>query len=220
MNSDPSFPPPVSSDAAKATNANFNACWEASPATPCTTSGSYQSAGVKYDTGSGSKQALPGGWLSWDNANQKVVINPTLPSNVGEYRIFGTYTSTSGTPTEFQVVALKIDCVVTGFTKPANPTGANNLTYKLFYSPLIFDFAQDWVQTPACGHKFTDSFTWTGLNSYIKQDSSNTGRISVETSLKAATAQTYTVSLQNTATVTANSAFRGGSSAQFAPANA
>jgi hypothetical protein len=216
--SDPYFPPPVSSDAAKSTNANFNACWERS--TPCVTTGSYQTAGVKYDTGSGSKAALPGGWLSWDNTNQKVVVNPTLPSNVGTYRIFGTYTSTSGTPTEFQVVALKIDCVVTGFTKPANPTGANNLTYKLYYPALIFDFSQDWVQAPACGHAFTDSFTWTGLTSnIITQDSSNTGRISVETTSKSATT-TYTVSVQNTATVTKNSAFVGGSSAAFAPANA
>ena len=67
VNSDPYFPAPVSSDAAKATDANFNACWEASPATPCTTSGTYQTADVKYDTGSGNKQALPGGWLAWDN---------------------------------------------------------------------------------------------------------------------------------------------------------
>ena len=49
--SDPYFPPPVSSDAAKATNTQFNACWELG--TPCTTTGSYATANIKYDPGTG-----------------------------------------------------------------------------------------------------------------------------------------------------------------------
>jgi len=75
VNSDPYFPPPVSSDAAKASNAAFNQCWVDS--TPCTTSGTYAANNIKYDAGSG-KVALPGGWLEWDNGNQKLVVKPTL----------------------------------------------------------------------------------------------------------------------------------------------
>ena len=67
VSSNPFFPAPVSSDAAKSTVAAFNACWEAS--TPCVTTGSYDTAKLKYDTGNGSKVALPGGWLAWSDAN-------------------------------------------------------------------------------------------------------------------------------------------------------
>lgn len=209
------FPAPVSSDAAKSTNAAFNACWEAS--TPCVTTGSYASANVKADLGSGIL-ALPGGWLAFDNGNQKLTIAPTISIPVGEYKVYATYTSTSGTPTEFQIVELKVDCVVTGFTRPADPTGSGNLTYKLFYSPLVFDFNLDWVQAPACAHAFTDTFVLTGTNTYIVQDAGSPGRISVETSLKAAEG-TYPVTVSNSATVTKNSAFLGGSSLLFAPAD-
>ena len=145
------------------------------------------------------------------------MVAPTTPATAGEYKVYATFTSTSGTPAEFLIVDLKIDCVVTSFTKPNNPT--TGLTYKLFYPPLAFDFNQDWVQVPACGHVFTDSFTWTGLNTYIVQDTSSLGRITVDTAATAAVG-THAVELTNTATVTRNSAFLGGSSAAFAPANA
>ena len=49
----------------------------------------------------------------------------------------------------------------------------------------------------------TDSFTWTGLNSYITQDSITTGRIAVDTVLVAAIG-THTVSVQDTVTIASN----------------
>ena len=106
--------------------------------------------------------------------------------------LLGTYTPTYGTAAQFTVATLTIECVVTSFTRPSNPT--SGLSYNLNDTPLSFDFAQDWVQSPACGSDFTDSFVWTGLNTYIVQDSFNTGRINVDTSLLAAV-NTYTVSV-------------------------
>jgi hypothetical protein len=141
VSTNPYFPPPVSSDAAKSTNAAFNQCWADS--TPCTTTGSYSTANIKYDAGSG-KVALPGGWLAWNQSDQKLVVSPTLVSQAKAYPIYATYTSTSGTPTEFQVATLNVDCVVTSFTLPAAPTGAA-LTYTLWGEPKYFDFTQTWV---------------------------------------------------------------------------
>ena len=76
---------------------------------------------------------------------------------------------------------------------------------------------QTWVQVPACGLAFTDSFTWTGLNSYVTQDSNRPGRIRVYSSSLAAVG-THAVTVGNTATVTSNSKYTGGSSQAFANA--
>lgn len=214
MNSDPYFPAPVASDAAKATNAAFNQCWVDGNA--CTTAGSYATNNIKYDAGSG-KVALPGGWLSWDNANQKLVIAPTLVSQALSYPIYATYTSTSGTPTEFQVATVNVDCVVTAFTMPSAPSG-NALSYTLWSAPKAFDFTQTWVQSPACGHAYTDSFTWTGLNTYVVQDANSPGRAVVSATALAAVG-THAVTVANSPTVTANSKYAGGASTPFAAGN-
>jgi len=96
VSSNPYFPPPTSSDAAKSTNALFNQCWADS--NPCTTAGTYATANIKYDAGSGIVD-IPGGWLAWSDGNQKLTVAPTLTSQAKEYPIYATYTSTSGTPT-------------------------------------------------------------------------------------------------------------------------
>ena len=67
------------------------------------------------------------------------------------------------------------------------------------------------MQSPACGLAFTDSFTWTGLNSYVVQDSGRPGRIVVSAVALAAVGN-HAVTVANTATVTANSKYTGGSS--------
>jgi len=61
----------------------------------------------------------------------------------------------------------------------------------------------------------TDSFTWTGLNAYVVQDTTTAGRVNVYSS-KTAAVGTHTVSVQNTITISNN----GGSSSTFAPADA
>jgi hypothetical protein len=76
VSSNPYFPPPVSSDAAKSTNAAFNQCWADS--TPCTTAGTYAANNIVFNTGGGETAlAAP---LAWDNTNQKLVFTPTLTS--------------------------------------------------------------------------------------------------------------------------------------------
>jgi hypothetical protein len=74
--SSPKIAYPTAVDSAKSTNVAFNRCFETTTTSDrCSTTGTYQTANVKYDAGSGIV-ALPG-WMSWDQTNQKLVIQPT-----------------------------------------------------------------------------------------------------------------------------------------------
>jgi len=65
-------------------------------------------------------------------------VSPVLPSVAGVWTLKGTYTPTYGTATIYDVAVLTIECVVTSFTKPANPS--SGLTYNMWDTPLSFDF--------------------------------------------------------------------------------
>lgn len=64
-------------------------------------------------------------------------------------------------------------------TKPSNPS---NLAYNVYYPTESYNLDQLlYVMDPPCDYPYTESFTWTGLQSFITQDSQNTGRINVYT---------------------------------------
>ena len=190
----PTVPAPVSDTSATSTDAAFSACYENS--TPCATTGTYAASSIVLSDGS----ALPS-WITWNDSSQTLTVAPTSVSDVGTTTLKGTYSPTYGTSAQFTVATLTIECIVSSFTRPSNPS--TGLTYNLWSDSISFDFTQDWVQSPACGHTFTDSFTWSGLNSYIVQDSNISGRINVSSSKLAAVAS-YTVSVQNTVTIANN----------------
>lgn len=86
----------------------------------------------------------PTTWLAWNDGTQTFTIAPATanPELVGTYKVYGTFTPTAasyGTPTELHLLTVTIDCVVTSFTMPAAPTGAD-LQYTLWAVPLSFDF--------------------------------------------------------------------------------
>ena len=78
---------------------------------------------------------------------------------------------------------------MTSVTRPSDVT----LAYNIWDETVSQDFSQTWTQTPACGHAFTDSFTFTGTNTVIKQEGS-TGRLNVQTNDKTKE-NTYSVTL-------------------------
>jgi len=130
--------------------------------------------------------------MTWTDGTQTLAINPNNDmSLIKEYKVYGTYTSTSGTPTEFHILTVRIDCVVTSFTKPAAPTGSD-LEYILWNVPKIFDYALDWVQVPACGYAVSEAFAWTGDNAYIVKDG---GRITISSNKLAAVGTSYAMTL-------------------------
>lgn len=71
-----------------------------------------------------------------------MTVAPTLPSVAGTHTLLGTYTATNGTPTIFPVVTITVDCVVTSFTRPSDPS---SIAYNLWDAPVYEDFTQDWV---------------------------------------------------------------------------
>jgi hypothetical protein len=120
--------------ATRTAHADFNACYEMSPATDCTPSGgSYSAANVKYEATPGSSPvALPSSpstWMAFTDGAQSFTIAPQTADTtlVGVYKVYATYTAPAsrGTPAEFHILTVTIDCVVTSFTKPAAPTGAD-----------------------------------------------------------------------------------------------
>ena len=156
-------PAPVSDTSARSSNPAFNACYEAG--NDCVTTGSYGSSALKYDDGATSGGVTLPSWITWNDSTQTLTLAPTTPSLDGTHTIFGTYTPDSGTATQFTVLTITVDCVVTSVTRPSNPT--TGLTYELWYSPNIFDFTDGWTQTPNCGTAYSSSFVWTGTNDYI-----------------------------------------------------
>ena len=155
----PSVPAPASDDSAKTTNIAFGTCFE-SGGGGCTTTGSYGSGSIVQTDGS----ALPS-WITWNHSSQVLTVAPDNPSYVGTWYLKGTYSPATGSASAFSVVTITVQCVVTSMTRPSNPT--SNLAYNVWDASIAHDFSQTWVQSPACGHTMTDSFTWTGANSYL-----------------------------------------------------
>ena len=154
----PTVPAPVVSTAARSSNAAYDLCF-ASGEAGCATTGTYAASSIVQSDGS----ALPA-WIVWADGGQTLTVSPVLPSVAGVWTLKGTYTPTNGSAAQFDVAVITIACVVTSFTKPSNPS--SGLAYDLWNDALAFDFSQTWVQDPACGAAFTDTFTWTGLNAY------------------------------------------------------
>jgi hypothetical protein len=76
------------------------------------------------------------------------------------YTIKAQYTPTNGVASSFPLISATVNCVVTGFTNPSAPTGASLIQY-IKGDAIEFDFNNEYVQTPACGHPYTSVFTWT-----------------------------------------------------------
>jgi hypothetical protein len=49
--------------------------------------------------------------------------------------------------------------------RPSDPI--TGLTHYVQGSPLVFDFNDQYVQSPACGYAYTSSFTWTGVDASL-----------------------------------------------------
>ena len=132
----PSIPNPTADTSATSSNAAFSSCYEGG--NDCATTGAYASADIKYLDGNSGGAALSGyDWISFDGTT--LTISPTATSVVGSHSLMGTFTPTYGTAAQFTVVTFTVECEVTSFTKPANPT--TGLTYNLWATALSFDFS-------------------------------------------------------------------------------
>ena len=130
--------------------------------------------------------SLPG-WISFEgdgydtyytSSSSRIYINPTA-SEVNTYTITATYTPLYGTPlASFVVLTLTVECQVTGFTNPSNPS---DIQYTIYDKEKEFDMnSLSFTQDPACGYPYTVEFLWSsGTNAYITQDTGVSGIIHI-----------------------------------------
>ena len=189
----PSVPVPSSDTSARSTNFAFDQCYQ--DGGTCATTGAYSaSSDFTFDDGTGAT-TLPS-WITWNTGTQTLTVNPTTPSLAGTtYTIAATYSpdASGSTASSFTVLEITVKCVVTSFTRPSNPSSGTTQYVK--GSAIEFDFNNDYVQSPACGYAYSNSFTWTGVsgNSFMSTDAS--GVLSVQAFDTSLAGDTYTVSV-------------------------
>jgi hypothetical protein len=102
---------------------------------------------------------------------------------MGTYTITATYTPLYGSPfTGFTVISLTVQCSVSTFTKPSNPS---NLQYIVYDSEMEFNMnTLVYTQSPQCNYPYTAVYTWgSGTNNYITVDGSDSGIIHISSLL-------------------------------------
>ena len=132
----PTVPAPTADDSAKNSVTAMSVCYE--NGNDCATTGTYASGSVKYADGSASGTTLPS-WITWAHATQVLTVAPNAPNLAGTHSLLATYTPTNGSASIFTVMTITVECVVTSFTRPSNPS--SGLTYNLWDSALSFDFS-------------------------------------------------------------------------------
>ena len=60
------------------------------------------------------------------------------------HQVYGTFTPTTGSASQFLVAQITVECVVQSVIRPADPT--EDLTYTLWIDdPVFFDVTQTWT---------------------------------------------------------------------------
>lgn len=98
-------------------------------------------------------------------------------------------------------------CEVTSFAVPSNPS---NVAYNLFDASTEIDLTSlVYTQTPACGYTYTNSLTWTGLETFITSTTDFKVNVYSQNIAHAGTSQgspsiTYSLTLANDITIASN----------------
>lgn len=116
----PMFSAPDPDTSATTSNYAYSVCYENSGT--CATTGTYAaSSDFTFNDGTGAT-TLPS-WITFDSSTKVLTVAPTDVALAGKtYTIAATYTPTYGTASSFTIAEVTVNCVVTSFTRPANPT--------------------------------------------------------------------------------------------------
>lgn len=114
------------------------------------------------------------GTEDYASSTQTITITPTYV-NLGVHTIWVTYSATEGQTPQYEAITLTVECTVTSFTRPANPT--TDLAYTLFAATHEIDLTSSvgeaYVQDPACNYPYSSVVEWTGDNDWIQVDPEN-----------------------------------------------
>ena len=148
---------PTADTSATATNTAFAKCYFDSGT--CDEAGQFDAGSIVLDDGS----ALPA-WITFDDSTQVLTIDPTY-TEMGTTTLKVTYTTTFGEDPTYTALVITVECTVTGFTKPADPS---DLAYTVWNTQESFSIAdQIYTQSPECGYTYTGVYTYTGTNTNI-----------------------------------------------------
>ena len=209
INGTPTVVKPVANTSARTSNAGFDYCYVGSGQTPCAETGSWQAGSIKYDDGTTAGGIALPNWIVFSpsgNDVQTLTVTPPDGSYTSQtHKLFATFTPTNGSPITYTAMILTITCTVTGYdlpTVPAEPTF--DLSYIVYAAPMKIDLSTlVYVEQPTCQWTTTSAITWTGLQSFMLQDTNNPSLITISTSDKTkATGSPYTLVYKRAITVT------------------
>ena len=124
-------------------------------------------------------------------------LNP-LYTEIGVHTLIAKWTAVNGNAATYTAITITVQCLVASFTAPSQ----TDISYTVYDNQATVDIAAlTYVQTPACNYQYSGVYTWTGLNNYIQQDNSNTGKIDIH-SIRPDTANSSPYSMSVTAVLT------------------
>ena len=90
-----------------------------------------------------------------------------------DYTLSVTWTpSTTGTnigAVTYNAATITVTCEVTRFDKPTDPAP---ITYYVNGDDKTVDLRNEWSQYPSCGYAYTETISWTNLESWMTADPS------------------------------------------------
>ena len=197
------LPVPAVDDSQRSTFQELEFCFsEEGPG--CDTSGSYAAIDdIILVSPSATETPLSSvDFISFDPTTQLLTISPTPANPAGAYSLKGTYTTGTGVSVPVTIASpLNIICSIQTFNKPADPAP---VTYYVNGDDKIIDMTNQWVQDPACGYVYTESFTWTGLTTYMTETSAGSGIITLSSTNRADEGTDSTLTINLSATVADN----------------
>jgi hypothetical protein len=139
----PSVNVPTADDSARSSTPAFENCYDGG--NDCVTTGSYAAdTDFRFKILGGTYAGIntsASNWLSF--AADTLTIAPTDVALVGIYELVATYTPDSGTASEFVIMTLTVECVVTAMNEPSAPV--SGLTQNIKGPAIEFDFTDSWV---------------------------------------------------------------------------
>lgn len=91
------------------------------------------------------------------------------------------FNPTNGLDKTFTALTFTVTCEVTSWTVPSAPTSPTfDLSYTVFETPLSIDISSlAYTQSPACGYTSTNSYSWSGLTTFMSESPATSGNIIV-----------------------------------------
>ena len=121
------------------------------------------------------------------------------------HTLFATFTSDNGPDVTYTAMVITISCTLSSYTLPSTPVEPTfDLSYIIYSDPITIDLSTlVYTEQPTCNYALTTAIAWTGLPTFMVQDSNNPSLVTISTSDKTKAASSpYALTYRRTLTVT------------------